>query len=212
MAPDIAREDEAPSGNTGRLVRNALIVVVACAALAFGFYQVVNWLQARHAGFGAVMAATAVYAALILGVVFLWMRSKAVQACLISSEAAKRYNGRMRISAIAYVAALLLAITAYKQFHVAGVLAFAAALLPAVPLVGMFASMGLYLREETDEFQRQVQIEASLWATGAVMVFCAGWGFLEMFKLAPHVELWALVPGWAFCLGVAHIFIRRRYR
>ena len=65
---------------------------------------------------------------------------------------------------------------------------------------------------ETDEFQRTVQIESSLWATGGVMVLCAGWGFLEMFRLVPHMEAWVLVPVWALLLGFANVFIRRRYR
>ncbi len=183
-----------------------------CAGLIFAFYRVVGWISANHYGFGAVMAATVVYCALILGVVAIWMRTKAVRACMSTSDVAKRYRRRMSMTSLAYVAALLLAITAYKQFHVQGILAYAAALLPALPLVGMFVSMGFYLREETDEFQRQVQIEAGLWATGFVMTLCAGWGFLEMFGLAPHIELWALVPVWAFFLGVANAVVRRRYR
>ncbi len=76
----------------------------------------------------------------------------------------------------------------------------------------MFVAMGLYLREETDEFQRAMQIESSLWATGIVMVICAIWGFLEMFHLAPHVEAWVVVPVWSMALGFANIFTRRRYR
>jgi hypothetical protein len=212
MAPDLAHQDDAPSSPVGRLILGYLVVIGICAALAAGFYQVVHWLQAQHAGFGTVLAATAVYAAMILGVVGVWMRTKAVKLCMTPTEAARRYRRRMSLASWAYVGALLFAITAYKQLHWTGVLAYGAALLPAVPLIGMFASMALYLREETDEFQRTVQIESSLWATGAVLVLCAGWGFLEMFGMVPHIELWILVPVWAFFLGVANVFIRRRYR
>lgn len=212
MAPDIAQETDARSGSVGRLALGYLVVIAVCAALAFGFYQVVGWLKAQHAGFGVVIAATAAYGAMILGVVGVWMRTKTVRLCMTPTEAARRYRRRMSLASWAYVAALLLAIAAYKQLHWTGVLAYAAALLPAAPLIGMFVSMGLYLREETDEFQRTMQVESSLWATGAVLVLCAGWGFLEMFGLAPHVEAWVLVPVWAFFLGVANVFIRRRYR
>ncbi len=212
MAPDIADQDDASSGSLGRAALAFILIVGACAALAAIFYQVMVWLNAHHAGYWAVMGATAVYGVLILGVVAVWMRTKSVRMCAVASEAAKRHRRRMSIAAVAYVAALMLAITGYKQLHLGGVLAYAAALLPALPLAGMFVSMGLYLREETDEFQRQLQIESSLWATGAVLVLCAGWGFLEMFGLAPHVEAWVIVPVWCLVLGVAHVFTRRRYR
>ena len=212
MAPDIADQDDAPSGSLGRAALAFLLIVGVCGALAAIFYRVMVWLNAHHAGYWAVMGATAVYGALILGVVAIWMRTKSVQTCMVASEAAKRHRRRMSIAAVAYVAALMLAITGYKQLHLGGVLAYAAALLPALPLAGMFVSMGFYLRDETDEFQRQVQIEASLWATGAVMAICAGWGFLQMFDLAPHVELWVVVPAWCLFLGLANALIRRRYR
>jgi hypothetical protein len=211
MAPDITHDD-APSGPGVRILIGLAIVVAVCAALAGGFYEVVIWLSAHHAGTGALFAATAIYAALILLVVILWMRSKTVNACMIPTEAGNRYRRRMSFATCAYVGTLLLAITAYKELHIEGPLAYVAALLPALPLSGMFVSMGLYLREETDEFQRQVQVESSLWATGGVLILCAGWGFLEMFGLAPHVEAWVLVPVWALFLGVANLFIRRRYR
>ena len=212
MAPDITEQNDAPAPAANRVLLGLLLVIVACAALAGLFYEVMQWLVARHAGTGAIFAATAVYAAMILGVVAIWMRSKTARACMVPTDAGRRYQRRMSISSWTYVAALLLAIFAYKQFHLGGPLAYVVALLPALPLIGMFVSMGLYLREETDEFQRQVQVESSLCATGVVLVLCAGWGFLEMFGLAPHVEAWVLVPVWAGCLGVANLFIRRRYR
>ena len=212
MAPDIAHQDDAPSGGLGRLALSFLLLLGGCAALAAGFYQVIQWLAERHAGSGTVLVATTVYGALVLGVVAVWMRTKAARTCMIPTDAGNRYRRRMSICSWTYVAALLLAVAGYKQLHLTGPLAYAAALLPALPLIGMFASMGLYLREETDEFQRTVQIESSLWATGGVMVLCACWGFLEMFRLVPHVEAWVLVPAWALILGFANVFIRRRYR
>lgn len=212
MAPDIAHPDDAPTGSSRRIALGLLLVFGACAALVAVFYEVALWLNAHHASFGTRMLAIVVYAVLIFGVVIIWRRSKTAQMCMVPTEAAKRYRRRVMISSFAYVAALLLAITAYRQFHWTGVLAYAAALLPALPLSGMFIAMGFYLREETDEFQRQVQVESCLWATGGVLVLCAGWGFLDMFGLVPHVEAWVLVPVWAVFLGVANLFIRRRYR
>ena len=211
MAPDITHDDT-PAAPLGRLMIGYLLVIGLCAGLAGVCYLVVQWMNAHHWGGSAVLLATLAYAVLILGVVTIWTRSKSAVACMIPTEAGKRYRRRMSISSWAYVGTLLLAIAAYKQFHLSGPLAYVAALLPALPLAGMFVSMGLYLGEETDEFQRRVQVESSLWATGGVLILCAGWGFLEMFGLAPHIEAWILVPVWAFFMGVANLFVRRRYR
>ena len=212
MAPDIAHPDDAPTNASGRIALGLLLVFGACAALIAVFYRVALWLNAHHASFGTRMGAIIVYAVLIFGVVIAWRRSKTAQLCMVHTEAAKRYRRRTMICAFAYVAGLLLAITAYRQLHWTGPLAYAAALLPALPLSGMFVAMGFYLREETDEFQRQVVVESSLWATGGILVLCAGWGFMDMFGLVPHVEAWVLAPVWAVFHGVASLFIRRRYR
>ena len=211
MAPDITHQDEAPPGSLGRAALGFALVAGSCLALMAVFYETMVWLKAQHLGYWAVILATSVYGALLIGIVALWSRSKLVRSCMVTSPAAKRYRRRMLAASSLYVAAIILATAAFVQ-HIAGPLAYLTAVLPALPVVGMFVSMGLYLREETDEFQRTVQIESSLWATGGIMVLAAGWGFLEMFRLAPHVEAWVLVPVWALFLGVANLFIRRRYR
>jgi len=72
--------------------------------------------------------------------------------------------------------------------------------------------IGLYLREETDEFERAIQTEAALWATGGVMAIATTWGFLEMFGLVAHLESWWAFPVWAALLGPGQLLARRRYR
>ena len=72
--------------------------------------------------------------------------------------------------------------------------------------------MGLYLKEETDEFWRTQQTESALLALGGMFVLVTGWGFLEMFKLVPHLQAWLVFPLWAVLLGPSSFIVRRRYR
>ena len=212
MAPDIAQGDDAPPNLTGKALQAFAQIIAATAVLVFAFYEAMNWLKAHHASYGMVMGATAVYAVLLIALVTFWSRSVAAKMCMVVTPAAQRYRRRMLVSASVYAATLLLAVVLNGRHLVQGPLAYAVALLPSVGIVGMFVAMGLYLREETDEFQRAMQIESSLWATGGTMTICAVWGFMEMFHLVPHVESWAAVPVWALVLGVANVFTRRRYR
>ena len=212
MAPDLAQPNDAPPSLTGRAILAFLQIAAATAVLMAVFYEGMSWLHAHRAPAWAPIAATAAYGAAVLGLVVIWSRSKAVRACMTTTPAAKTYRRRMFVSSCCYVATLLVAIFVNGSHPTPGPLTYALAILPGLAVSGMFASMGLYLREETDEFQRQVQIESSLWATGVVLMICAIWGFLEMFRLAPHVEAWVIVPIWCAVLGVAGIFTRRRYR
>ena len=212
MAPDLAHPDDAPANLTGRAVLAFAQIIVATGVLVFAFYEAMSWLKAHHASYGAMMAATAVYAALVIGLVVLWSRGAAARACMTTTPAAKRYRRRMLLSALAYTAALLIAIGINGRHLAPGVLAYLIAALPGIAVSGMFVSMGLYLREETDEFQRSVQIESSLWATGAVLMVSAVWGFLDMFRLVPRVEAWVIAPLWSAFLGFANVIVRRRYR
>lgn len=212
MAPDLAQSNDAQPGLTGRAVFAFLQIIAATGVLMALFYWAMQWLHAHQAPQWAMMAASGAYAVGILVLVGLWSRSKVVRACMTATPAARRYRRRMFLSSCFYVASLLVAIFVNGRHPAPGPLAYLIAVLPGIAVSGMCASMGLYLREETDEFQRQVQIESSLWASGAVLMLCAIWGFLEMFQLAPHVEAWVIVPVWCAVLGAANIFTRRRYR
>ncbi len=212
MAPDLAHPDDAPPNLTGRALFGFVRILAVTAVLVFLFYEAIEWLHARHAPYWQVMVATAVYATALLGLVAVWSRSKTAQLCMTTTPAARTYRRRMMIASAVYVGAIVLVVGVNGWRPATGPVAYFLALLPAVGVSGMFLAMGLYLREETDEFQRSVQIESSLWATGLVMILCAVWGFLEMFRLAPHVQSWVVVPVWALIHGLANVFTRRRYR
>lgn len=212
MAPDLAPPIEPPPVPLTRIVFAFVRLLVVTAALVLAFWAVIGWLRDHHAGVGAIMAASAVYCFLVLGLVLLWSRTRVVRAMMTPSAAAARYRKRMMFTAAAYMVTLLIALDAKIQFNVSGPLAYALALLAAAPVIGMIAARALYLREEPDEVERAIQIESSMWAITAIMAFATAWGFLEMFASAPHLAVWALFPAWAVLTGIANVAVRRRYR
>ena len=69
----------------------------------------------------------------------------------------------------ALAAGALIATASVASCYLAVALAYALAVLPAIPVVGMAWGTGRYIRDETDEFERAVYIENALWATGATL-------------------------------------------
>lgn len=128
------------------------------------------------------------------------------------TPAFRRYQQRVIASALVYAAALCAAVWLFKHHVPEGTLRYVVAVAPALPLVGMIASMGLFLKEEDDEFQRTLMIEQMLWGTGGALVLASVWGFLENFGLVDHLEAYWGVVAWFGLFGVARCVVRWRYR
>ena len=119
-----------------------------------------------------------------------------------SSPAQRRYDRRILILSLIYVALLFPAVLLLSRHLVVGVLAYGLGLLPALPVIGFFAAIGAYLVEEHDEYLRMLFIRQSLIATGIAMTAATVWGFLEGFDLVPHAIAYAWPIMWFAALGV----------
>lgn len=203
---------EPPSPRAGAAALVSLGVVIACAAAAGAFHEVAQVLRAHDAGFWAVMGSSVAFGVVVLAIVFIAGRLRSHLSPMACTEAGRRFRRRQYLALIAYLALLFTAFGVHFRLPQPGPVLYAVAALPALPLVGLIAAMGLYLREESDEFERTVQVESALWATGAVLALTSVWGFLEMFSAAPHVDSWVVFPVWSVMLGLSNAFIRRRYR
>jgi xanthosine utilization system XapX-like protein len=128
------------------------------------------------------------------------------------SPAAKRYLVRFFPAMAAYVAVLLASTWLIKHQAPQGPLLWALAIAPAVPIIAVIAIMGLYLREETDEFVRALLVQAMLWGIGVTLAGCTAWGFLENVDLVPHLPLYLVFPIFCGAMGLAQVLIARRYR
>jgi hypothetical protein len=121
---------------------------------------------------------------------------------LAMSPAAKRYSVRVIVLSLIYGAFLLPAVYAFKHHLIGGVLAWVVAVLPALPIVGIFAAIGLYLVEEKDEYLRMMTVRQTLWASGIMLSLATIWGFLESFDMVSHIPAYYASVLWFAGLGI----------
>jgi hypothetical protein len=84
--------------------------------------------------------------------------------------------------------------------------------IPAIPVIGVIWRMGVYLREEKDEYQRWMTMQSILFGTGAVMAAIVVNDFIRAFAKSP-----GLPPFWLFLIfcagmGLTQAFLKFRIR
>jgi hypothetical protein len=121
---------------------------------------------------------------------------------LANSRALARYNARVIVLSLIYAAFLLGAVYGFKHHLISGPAAWIAGTLPALPIIGIFATIGLYLVEETDEYLRVMMVRQTLWASGFSLSLATIWGFLESFELVDHIPVYWVSVLWFGGLGL----------
>jgi hypothetical protein len=84
--------------------------------------------------------------------------------------------------------------------------------IPAIPIVAVIWRMGVYLREEKDEYQRLLAMQSILVGTGALLATIVVNDFIRAFA-----KTQGLPPFWLFCIfcvgmGAAQAFLKLRNR
>ena len=131
-------------------------------------------------------------------------------ACSNWSPARRRYE--RRALAIAVIWAPLILLTAWKGRHLTGVWAYMLATFNAIPVIGLIVAFGIYLAEESDEFERNIHVQALLWGIGATMALCMFVGCLELVGLIRHPSLFGVFAFFVFSTTFARWLVRLRYR
>jgi hypothetical protein len=121
---------------------------------------------------------------------------------LFQSVATRRYNVRVIVLSLMYSVFLLGAVYGFKHHLISGPAAWIAGVLPALPIIGIFAAIGLYLVEESDEYLRMMTVRQTLWASGFSLSIATIWGFLESFDLVGHVPVYWVSVLWFGGLGL----------
>ena len=116
--------------------------------------------------------------------------------------ASKRYNWRVLWLSLAYVVVLIAAEYGFKQDLVTGAAQYVVAMLPALPVIGIFVAIGRYLVEEDDEYVSMLMVRQTLWASGFALSLATVWGFLESFDLVGHADGYWVAVAWFFGLAV----------
>ena len=124
---------------------------------------------------------------------------------MIRTPALKRYNWRVIWLSLVYVTLLLAAIYGFNHKLVPPTLKYLVAILPALPIVGIFVAIGRYLVEEPDECIRMLMVRQTLWASGFALSLATVWGFLESFEMVGHVDAYYVAVLWFAGLGLGGI-------
>jgi hypothetical protein len=120
--------------------------------------------------------------------------------CGFDTKAQRRYAIRVAIAMATYIALLVTTIDILKLVHPARTLTLLLSILPSIPIIAVLVIAGLYLKEETDEFQRAMMVQSLLGGIGITLAIDSVWGFLEMFSHAPHLAPYTTFT--IFWLGV----------
>ena len=101
------------------------------------------------------------------------------------SPAIRRYMIRLIVLVLLYLSTLIGAVLLFKANAVSGPSAVLVAVLPALPVIGVFWAVMRYLVEEPDEFMRLLLVRQCLVATGFCLTIMTVWEFLQMFDVIP---------------------------
>ncbi|MBA4048184.1 MAG: hypothetical protein C0476_06540 [Sphingomonas sp.] len=82
---------------------------------------------------------------------------------------------------------------------------WAIAVLPALPIIGVFWIIARYILELTDEYLRMLEVRKALVATAFALSIASIWGFLEIYADVPHLPAFFVPVFWFAGLGVGSI-------
>ena len=123
------------------------------------------------------------------------------------SPATRRYLIRMMVLMTTYVVLLFSAVWTFRHTAITGIPAYALAIAPALPIIGVFWAVMRLLVEEPDEFIRMLQVRQCLVATGFCLTVMTIWEFLQNFDLvAPGNGGFGAAFFWFIGLGIGAIY------
>ena len=132
---------------------------------------------------------------------------------LQKAPSARRYAFRLSWAMFAYVVlSLVLSYLSLHGFHPKGIVAYIFAVLPAIAIIATLVSGGMYLSEETDEFQRHLFVQSILWGVGGIMVLTSVWGWLQLYiHISVFFTIWTF-PFFLVFQSVTWQVLRWRHR
>jgi hypothetical protein len=123
------------------------------------------------------------------------------------SPAMNRYVVRLAVLMAIYLVSLFAAVTAFKTSSSLGVFGWVLAVLPALPIIGIFWAAMRLLIEEPDEFIKLLLVRQYLVATGFCLTVMTIWEFLQNFDLVePGNRGFGAAMFWFMGLGVGALY------
>jgi hypothetical protein len=125
------------------------------------------------------------------------------------TPAQRAHTRRVLWLMLAYVIILPPLVWIRAHESVSNVTAVAMAIVASLPVLGMFASWGRYLSDETDEYHHMIVMRRNAIATNVTMGAAAMWGFLQAFGVMPLIEAYWIPVVWVLAQGSAPLFLRK---
>lgn len=123
------------------------------------------------------------------------------------SPAIRQYLIRLFVLMTIYVITLFAAVTMFRAGAVSGIAAYALAIAPALPVIGVFWAVMRLLIEEPDEFVKLLHVRQCLVATGFCLTIMTIWEFLQNFELVPPGNFgFGAAFFWFMGLGVGALY------
>lgn len=180
------------------------------AAGAVALSAIPFWLAFSHVLKGLALP-IALFAWFVVYLAYVFFGTARLKAGRIG-PVMKRYRRRLSVALMSYCLVLMGSIYLLHRADLSGPLLWLVAAAPAVPILGVLVVMGLYLKEEPDEFERAVHVEAMIWGLGVVLAVTTVWGFLSNADVVPAPPLFLVFPLFCLAWGFSQPFIRRRYQ
>ncbi|MDJ0978340.1 MAG: hypothetical protein QNI87_07370 [Erythrobacter sp.] len=102
-----------------------------------------------------------------------------------ASAATGRYLKRLAVLMALYMIAVFGVGWTFRTIQPEGPLAFALAVVPALPVIGVFWAVMRLLVEETDEYIRFLFVRQCLFATGFCLAVVTVWQWLQNYEVLP---------------------------
>lgn len=128
------------------------------------------------------------------------------------TAAANRYNRRFTVVTAAYVLLVGANVWVSKAMSPAPAVLGVMAVVTALPIVGMLGVLGLYLREETDEFLRDRIVVSMLVGIGFLLSLTSILGMLQFEGLVGQVPVFLAFPIWCGVWGITQAILCWRDR
>ncbi|ADW68117.1 hypothetical protein [Granulicella tundricola] len=128
------------------------------------------------------------------------------------SPAVARYLRRIAIASAAYVLTVFLTFHVFYHGRLPLPAAIGLATIPSIPIIAMIVIVALYLKEEKDEFQRELFIQSLLWGAGFTLALTSFWSFVHLFAHFPPVDGFHVFVIFWIIVGISDFFLRLKYR
>src|SRR5260370_3702044 len=115
------------------------------------------------------------------------MERNLVMQCLPTTKAGRRYTYRLAPTMAIYLVFLFIAQWTFHHVHPTGFVVYFLAVLPALPLIASLAIVGLYIAEESDDFERSIIVHSMLWVLAGALSLYTIWGYPLNFAQSPPI-------------------------